>query len=346
MSDEFWILCAGGLALLGLVIYAVLGGADFGGGIWDLFATGPRRHKQRDAIAAAMGPVWEANHVWLIFVIVVLFTCFPHGYAPLGIALFIPFHLALIGIMLRGASFVFRGYGRAAPGAGASPAPSSASDPVVLWGAVFGVASVITPVLLGAVFGVLTAGDIRITPQGVGVERALPWLGLYPLACGLLALATCAYLAAVYLCAETTGVLREDFRRRAIIAGTATAGMAFVVLVLARYQAEWFFDRMLIYWPVLTTGLLFFAGSAWAVFGRRYGIARVFSAGEVVILIVGWALAQYPFMVYPDLTFINAAGPLPTIRFLVVSVPFGMLILIPALWYLFKVFKTRPQAIA
>src|SRR5690606_17888041 len=111
-------------------------------------------------------------------------------------------------------------------------------------------------------------------------------------------------------------------------------------------QAEWFFHRMLIYWPVLTTGLLFFAGSAWAVFGRRYGIARVFSAGEVVILILGWALAQHPFMVYPDLTFINAAGPLPTIRFLVISVPCGRLVLIPALWYLFKVFKTRPQAMA
>ena len=94
---------------LGLTLYILLGGADFGGGVWDLFASGPRKRAQCEAISNAMGPVWEANHVWLIFVIVVLFTCFPYGYAPLGIALFIPFHLALAGIMLRGAAFVFRG---------------------------------------------------------------------------------------------------------------------------------------------------------------------------------------------------------------------------------------------
>ncbi len=110
MTHETLVDLAAGTALLGLMAYAVLGGADFGGGVWDLFASGPRRRAQREAIAHAMGPVWEANHVWLIFVIVVLFTCFPYGYAPLGIALFLPFHLALAGIMLRGAAFVFRGY--------------------------------------------------------------------------------------------------------------------------------------------------------------------------------------------------------------------------------------------
>lgn len=343
MSEEFWIQCAAGLVLLGVVVYAVLGGADFGGGIWDLFASGPRAGKQRDAIAAAMGPVWEANHVWLIFVVVVLFTCFPHGYRPLGLALFIPFHLALIGIMLRGASFVFRGFRRESNG---SQQDRDADDPAALWGVVFGVASLITPVLLGAVFGVLTAGDIRVVGREVEVERAMAWLGLYPLACGLLALATCAYLAAVYLCAETAGELREDFRRRAIIAGTATAGMAFVVFVLAIYQAQWFVERLTGYWPVLAAGLVFFAGSAWAVFGRRYLLARVFAAGEVVILIVGWGLAQQPFMIYPDLTWVQAAGPIATIRFLVLSVPAGLVVLIPALWYLFKIFKTRTQPIS
>src|SRR5437588_8564083 len=112
MTHEGLIHLAGGVVLVGLMAYAVLGGADFGGGIWDLFASGPRRHAQREAIAHAMGPVWEANHVWLIFVIVVLFTCFPYGYSRLGIALFLPFHLALAGIMLRGGAFVFRAYER------------------------------------------------------------------------------------------------------------------------------------------------------------------------------------------------------------------------------------------
>jgi cytochrome d ubiquinol oxidase subunit II len=97
-------------ALVGVVAYALFAGADFGGGVWDLFASGHRKKQQRLAVQKAMGPDWEANHVWLILVIVVLFTCFPRGYSALAVALFIPFHLALLGIMLRGASFVFRSY--------------------------------------------------------------------------------------------------------------------------------------------------------------------------------------------------------------------------------------------
>src|SRR2546429_3793912 len=118
MSDTTLTYLAAAAGLVGLMAYAVLAGADFGGGVWDLFATGPaaRRRAQRDAIAHAMGPVWEANHVWLIFVIVLLFTCFPRGYAALVTALFVPMHLVLAGIMLRGAAFVFRNYGPAPSG--------------------------------------------------------------------------------------------------------------------------------------------------------------------------------------------------------------------------------------
>lgn len=348
MTDELWIFIAAGLALVGLMAYAVLGGADFGGGVWDLFAHGPRKHQQRDAIARAMGPVWEANHVWLIFVIVVLFTAFPYGYAPLGIALFIPFHLALVGIMLRGASFVFRGYGRQAPGQmieARNDPDRSSSDPAVLWGTVFGAASVISPILLGAVFGVLTAGEVRFdADRQVHLEGAFPWLAPYPIACGLLALATCSYLAAVYLCAETTGKLRDDFRRRAIIGGTSTAALAIGVLLLARVEAPEFVASLLTVWPVLAGGLVLFALSAWAVFGRKYLLARYFAAGEIVVLLLGWGLAQQPYFVYPDLMLADAAGPVTTIRFLVLSVPVGGIVLIPSLWYLFKVFKSPGSA--
>ncbi len=335
MTDQIWINLAAALALIGLMAYAVLGGADFGGGVWDLLASGPRKDRQREAIARAMGPVWEANHVWLIFVIVVLFTSFPHGYAPLGVALFIPFHLALIGIMLRGASFVFRGYVRS---------NADKTNPAAIWGVVFGIASVISPVLLGAAFGVVTEGVLDIRGGEVRSHQALPWLGLYPMACGLLALSTCAYLAAVYLCTETDGALRADFHRRAILAGTSTAALAFIVLVLAWFQANWFVRALLRWWPVLGAGLLFFALSAWAVFGRRYALARIFAAGEVVILLLGWGLAQQPYLVYPGLTLADAAGPINTIRFLVLSVPVGLCVLVPALWYLFKIFKTRSPA--
>src|SRR5687767_8004967 len=193
MSYEALVYTAAAVALVSTMLYAVLGGADFGGGIWDLFASGPRKYQQRAAIARAMGPVWEANHVWLIFVLVVLFTCFPYAYARLSTALFVPFHLALLGIMLRGASFVFRDYGRIEAGHSR-------------WSVVFGVASVISPFLLGAAFGAVTAGGINLSAGGeVVVGTIPPYLRGYSLACGLLALSTCAYLAAVYLTVETEG---------------------------------------------------------------------------------------------------------------------------------------------
>src|SRR4028119_1031080 len=111
MSLEMWVAVVG---LAALVAYALLGGADFGGGVWDLLASGPRAAEQRRAISRAMGPVWEANHVWLIFLVVLLFACFPRAYAVLSVALFIPFHLALVGIVLRGAALGFRGHAPAA----------------------------------------------------------------------------------------------------------------------------------------------------------------------------------------------------------------------------------------
>lgn len=331
MSDEMLIQLAAGVALVALMAYAVFAGADFGGGVWDLFAAGPRGRAQREAIARAMGPVWEANHVWLIFMLVVLFTCFPRGYGPLGVALFVPFHLAVFGIMLRGAAFIFREAGPRAP-----------ESRLSRWGLVFGVASLMSPILLGAAFGVLTEGKVRIDADGA--VQSLPlwhWLSLYSVACGLLALSTCAYLAAVYLTVETAGELRDDFRVRAIIAGTTTAALASAVLLLACFEANWFFRQLISVrsWPVLAAGLLCFAASAWAVFGRRYHLSRIFAAGEIVLLLLGWGLAQQPYLVYPDMTFYQAAAPIPTIAFLLATLPVGALLLLPSLWLLYNVFK-------
>lgn len=336
---HLWIDLAAFAALCGTIAYALFGGADFGGGVWDLFAMGPRKREQRLAIVRAMGPVWEANHVWLILVVVVLFTCFPKGYAALGIALFLPFHLALLGIMLRGAAFIFRSYQSRHE---ESAARTSA------WGIVFGIASLISPVLLGIAFGVVTEGSINLAASG---DAFLPtpyaWLSPYCLANGLLALCTCAYLAAVYLTNETRGELQEDFRRRAIVAGTATAVMAGVVLLLARWQAEWFFLKLLSgkSLAVVILGLICFAASAWAVFTRRFFISRLFAAAEIGLVILGWGLAQHPLLAYPDITLAGSAAPEATLRFLVLSLPFGAALILPALWFLLQVFKhsTSPE---
>ena len=175
--------------LAALVAYALLGCADFGGGIWDLLSSGPRAAAQRRHIAQAIGPVWEANHVWLIFLIVVLFTCFPAAYAAASVALFWPLHLILIGIVLRGASFVFRAYG------------SDAAAAQRTWSRIFGVASAVTPLLLGACLGAISIGD---TGAGQPAGGAWPgWMAPFPLITGLLALLISAYLAAVYLAWES-----------------------------------------------------------------------------------------------------------------------------------------------
>ncbi|HET7463597.1 MAG TPA: cytochrome d ubiquinol oxidase subunit II [Longimicrobium sp.] len=328
---------AAGLALAALIAYAVLAGADFGGGIWDAFARGPRRDAQREAIAHAMGPVWEANHVWLIFVVVLLFTCFPGAYAALSIALFTPFHLVLLGIILRGAAFVFRAY---------SPQsirrPGAPGRQARRWGAVFGAASVITPVLLGMCLGAVSAGGVHVDPAGaVTIEGAAPWLRPLSLAMGGFALAVCAYLAAVYLANETEGELRADFRRRALWAGTAVVAMSVLVLPLLRARAPHLWHGLLgaRAWPVLAVGVAAALLSGWALWRHRPRLARTATVAQAACLLAGWGIAQHPYLIYPDVTVHTAAAGSATLRFVLWSTPFGMLLLLPSLWWLFRVFK-------
>jgi cytochrome bd ubiquinol oxidase subunit II len=324
----------GAVGLLAILAYAVLAGADFGGGVWDLLARGPRAHDHRRAIAEAMGPVWEANHVWLIFVIVLLFSCFPPAFAALSVGLFVPFHLVLLGIVLRGAAFVFRAHGR------------EASDLPINWGSVFGVASVITPVLLGACLGAVSNGRLRVSSGAAEAAPALAWFGAFPLATGLLALAVCAYLAAVYLTLETEGEVREDFRSRALLIWLVAGALSLVVLILANFQAPRLWER-LTGWPalpVVAAGVLLAPLSAWAMWRRRFGWARVLSAGQVVVLLTGWAVAQWPYILYPDVSLHDAAAPEGTLRAVLVTLPFGLGVLLPSLWFLFAVFKGRNPA--
>ncbi len=327
-------------ALLGLTAYALLGGADFGGGIWDLLASGPRKNQQRHAIKHAISPVWEANHVWLIFVIVLLFTCFPRGYAILCVGLFVPLHLTLLGIILRGAAFVFRGHAAKAVNSGVPTRFARLVSPRG-WGMAFGGASLISPLLLGASFGALTSGGLRV--DGTDAGGAAPWLMPYPVGCGLLALSSCAYLAAVYLVVETRGELREDFRKRAMGAGTATAALAGIVLWLARRDAPWFVGQLMSApaWPLVVAGLVLFVASAVAVFGRFYRLSCVCAAAEIAVLLAGWGVAHRQYLIYPDVRLLDAAAPAATLRFVLLSLPVGLALLLPSLWMLFHVFKIK-----
>jgi cytochrome d ubiquinol oxidase subunit II len=319
----------GFILLLGVILYAVLGGADVGGGVWDLLARGPRANQQREVIAHAIGPIWEANHVWLIFVIVIVFTVFPPVYAALSVALFIPLTLALVGIVFRGVAFVFR-----------TPARSVAVIGGV-WDRVFAIASVVTPVFFGMAAGAVASGQIRVTDGEVKSNLWSTWLAPFPLVTGLLALATCAFLAAVYLTVETTGDLQEDFRRRALGVGAVFAILAAIALPLARRDAPQIWDgltgtRAIIVVPI---GILLAVTTGWAVYNRRFLLARYTAVAEVILLLVGWALAQYPYLVVPDLTFENSAATPAMLRAALITYGLGAVILVPSLWLLFRVFK-------
>ncbi len=313
-----------------VVLYGVLGGADFGGGIWDLFASGPRRNEQRAVIAHAMGPVWEANHVWLIFVIVLLFTAFPSAFAAFSVGLFGVFHFVLVGITLRGAAFVFRG-------------SKVAGQQATHWGTVFGVASIFTPVLLGMAIGAASSGNLRVTHRQIQIEGPTPWLTPLALMIGGLALALCAYLAAVYLTNESHGDLREDFRQHALLAGTFVVGLAVVTLPLCYVEAPHLWDGLLSWRAasVLVVGLAAALTSGWALLRRHFRLARAATIAQVSCLLLGWGLAQYPYLIYPDVTLQAAAAPEVTLRFVLYSLPAGAAILLPSLWFLFRVFKSQ-----
>src|SRR5205823_10587347 len=196
-----------GVIFAALNAYAVLAGADFGGGVWALLAHGPRKERQRDLIAHAIGPVWEGNHVWLILAIVLLFTGFPAAFARLGVALHIPLSLVLIGIVWRGSAFTFWRYG------GETDAEQRH------WGVIFAVASLITPVLLGVTAGAVASGAVSGVAPGTPffAGYVAPWLTPFALSVGVFALVTFAFVAAGYLTLEAEQPdLREDFRRRAL----------------------------------------------------------------------------------------------------------------------------------
>ncbi len=318
-----------GVALFAVIAYGVLAGADFGGGIWDILASGPYRGEQRATIARAMGPVWEANHVWLIFLIVILFSGFPPAYAALSVGLFVPLHLVLLGITLRGGAFVFRAHG----GAGGAS---------LLWGAVFGGASLITPVLLGMSLGAVSAGNLRIHDGVVALGGPASWTSPISIAMGLLALSICAYLAAVFLTNETTGALQEIFRRKALIAGTFVVALAALAVPLTRFEAQHLYDGLTSVRGagVIGGGVIAALLSGIALLTRRFRLARRAAVVQVALLLGGWGVAQYPYLIYPDLTLAAARAPEATLQFVLWTLPFGTAVLAPSIWFLFRVFKS------
>ena len=318
------------LILVGLGAYTVLGGADFGAGFWTLLPGGGSASATatRDHARHAMGPVWEANHVWLIFVLVVCWTAYPLAFASIMSTLSVPLFIAVVGVILRGASYALRGQLDAAPGRRVVER-------------VFALSSIMTPFALGTVVGAIASGRVPI-----GNARGDPlgsWLNPTSVSIGTLAIATSSYLAAVYLAGDARRLgeptLERDFRARALLVGLVAGALAVASLLVVRADAP-------LLWNGLTSGggLAMACTSATAgvltlllVVRRHFELARASAALAVGAIVAGWAFAQYPRFL-PGLTVAQAAAERSTLVAVVIGVGAGAIVLVPSLALLFCLF--------
>jgi cytochrome d ubiquinol oxidase subunit II len=318
---------------LALTLYVLLGGADFGAGIWEVNLAFQAREKERLLLRRAIGPVWEANHVWLIFVLVLLFNAFPPAFAALSRALWLPLLLALAGIVFRGAAFAFRSY---AVGAVRQQAG---------WGVAFALASTAAPFFLGAAFGAVASGNLAVTPRGGFTGNYVTdWLTPLALFNGFFTVGMCAYLAAVYLVREASqegdAELAELWRQRALATGVwmgalALAGLAFLATEAPRLWRG-FQQRA---WPLVVATLMTGFFSLGALWWRRYTAAVAGVAATVATVLAACGVAQYPALVLPAITIEGAKAPKAVLWTMVGSIALGALVLLPSMGWLFVIFK-------
>ncbi|MFF0714527.1 cytochrome d ubiquinol oxidase subunit II [Streptomyces bauhiniae] len=311
---------------IGVVAYAVLGGADFGAGFWDLIAGGAKRGREpRHLIDVSLAPVWEANHTWLIYCLVVLWTGFPSAFAAITTTLYIPLLLALLGIVLRGAGFAFR-------------KATVRTEEQRLYGAAFALSSVLTPYCFGAIAGGLASGRVPTAGNGDAISS---WVNPSSILGGVLAVLACSYVAATYLTVEA--LHRDDdklyryYRDRAIAAGAVTGAVSIAGIFVLQADSPRLFDRLS--GPALPLVVLAAVGGLvglallWA---KRTVGTRVAAAGAVALVIVGWGVAQTPYLLGTHLSITEAAAPNASLAVVVgVAIVAGLLI-VPSLLLLFR----------
>jgi cytochrome d ubiquinol oxidase subunit II len=313
------------VAWTGLTLYAVFGGADFGAGSWDLLARrSPQRAPARRLINFAIGPVWEANHVWLIFVLVVMWTGFPAAFAAIMSTLFIPLALAALGIVLRGSAFALR---RPVAGRGERVATLA-----------FGISSLLTPLFLGAALGGIASG--RVPAGNAAGDAVTSWVNPTSAVVGVLAVAVSAYLAAVFLVADARRIGDERLERYFALRAFAAAGLAGVVaaggLVVLSFDADYVFDRLVREALPLVLASVACGIANLVVLGRggRFG-TRALAVGAVAAVVWAWGLAQHPYLLPKTLTIGAAASSHTTLVWLVAIVACALLIVVPALALLY-----------
>jgi cytochrome bd ubiquinol oxidase subunit II len=310
----------------GITAYALFGGADFGAGFWDLVAGGAEKgNRPRAVVDHSIGPVWEANHVWLIFVLVVLWTSFPEVFGSVMLTLFVPLSLAALGIVLRGSSFAFRKE---------VYRTSSRRN----FGAAFAISSVLVPFFMGAVAGAIASG--RVPPGGVAGDTWDSWINPTSILGGVLAVAVCAYLAAVYMVSDAKRFGDDDmveyFRRRSIAAAVVTGAVALVGIWVLYDDARYVFDG-------LTSRALAFViisaicgvGSIVLLVRASHRGARVLAIGAVASVVIAWGVAQWPYMLPETLKVSQAAAPDPTLWTVLIVFLVAAVVILPSLGLLY-----------
>ena len=324
-------VCAG-ILWVGATAYALFGGADFGGGFWDLVAGGAERgERPRAAIQRSLTPVWEANHVWLIFILVVLWTAFPPAFSAVMTTLYVPLALAAVGIVLRGSGFAFR-----------KSIESLGGRRVA--GATFAISSLLTPFFMGAVVGAVADGNV---PAGGDGDPFSSWLQPLPLLTGAMFVATGAYLAAVFLVGDARRAGDEEmqryFARRALAAAAAAGIAAAFGLVELHAETRYVFDRLVHEGlPLVVVSALCGIGvlavllaAARRAAAPRSRLLRPLAAAAVVAVIWGWGVAQFPYLLPTSLTISGAAAPPDTLATVIVVFLFAAVLVLPALGLLY-----------
>jgi cytochrome d ubiquinol oxidase subunit II len=314
--------------LAGVALYITLGGADFGAGFWQLFAgRGEQAERVREHAHRSMGPVWEANHVWLIFVLTVFWTAYPAAFGSIASTLVVPLFIALLGIIFRGATYALK--------AGASSERESA-----LIDTTFSLSSILTPFALGAAIGAIATN--RVPVGNAAGHLFSSWLNPTSILIGVLAVASSAYLAAVYLAADAAHdgrlALEQDFRRRALGAGVAAGAIAVAGIFIVNADNRGLFHSLLTgrALPAVIVSAIAGVATLALVYRRRFEPARYFAALAVAAIVAGWALSRWP-TILPGLTVDQAAAGHDTLVAVVVSVLAGGAILFPSLALLFRI---------
>ncbi|HET9154776.1 MAG TPA: cytochrome d ubiquinol oxidase subunit II [Solirubrobacterales bacterium] len=316
---------AAAILWVGATFYALFGGADFGGGVWDLIAGGPERgERPRALVQRSLTPVWEANHVWLIFVLVVLWTAFPEAFSAIFTTLYVPLALAALGIVLRGCGFAFRKSIEGLQGRRAM-------------GATFAISSLMTPFFMGAVVGAIAAGNVPAEGNGDALST---WLAPLPLLIGAMFVATSAYLAGVFLVGDARRAGDEEmeryFERRALGAALVAGLFAVAGLVALRSEARYVFDRLTSQGLPLVILSLLCGAALLAVLlrgGRRP--LRPLAAGAVVAVIWGWGVAQFPYLLPTGLRIDQAAAPDATMTIVFIVFAAAAVLVLPSLGLLY-----------